>query len=270
MAWSERVVVRDGVRLVCRDWGDWGGDGPPVLLLHGLAGHAGEWDHLAEGLGGQHRMLALDQRGHGASERHPGDVSRAAYTADAIAVIDQLALEGVVLIGQSLGGHTAMLTAAAAPDRVRALVLVESGAGGPSAGAGAHIGDWLDSWHLPFRTRDAAAEFLGGGAVGEGWAAGLEQRDDGWWPRFDRDVMVDSIATLEERDFWAEWERVTCPTLLVLAQYGFLPPDEVDGMLRRRPETTAVSVPSAKHDLHLQRPDVLLDRVSDFLGGLRP
>ena len=74
MAWSERVVVRDGVRLVCRDWGDWGGDGPPVLLLHGLAGHAGEWDHLAEGLGGQHRMLALDQRGHGASERHPGNV----------------------------------------------------------------------------------------------------------------------------------------------------------------------------------------------------
>jgi len=265
MAWSERVVVRDGVRLVCRDWG---GDGPPVLLLHGLAGHAGEWDQLAEGLAGRHRIVAMDQRGHGASERRPGDATRAAYVADAIAVIDQLALEGVVLGGQSLGGHAAMLTAAAAPDRVGGLVLIESGAGGPSANAAADIGDWLDSWQLPFKTRASAVQFLGGGAIGEGWAAGLEQRDGGWWPRFDRDTMVNSIVELDERDFWAEWERVSCPTLLVLAQHGFIPLDEVDGMLRRRPETTAVSIPGTKHDLHLQQPDVLLDRVSEFLGQL--
>ncbi|MFC1403406.1 MULTISPECIES: alpha/beta fold hydrolase [Streptacidiphilus] len=265
MAWSERVVVRDGVRLVCRDWG---GDGPPVLMLHGLAGHAGEWDRLAEGLGGQHRIVALDQRGHGASERRPREVTRAACTADVIAVIDQLDLEKVVLAGQSLGGHTAMLAAAAAPDRVRGLVLVESGAGGPSTNAAANIGNWLDSWQLPFKTRDSAVQFLGGGAIGEGWAAGLEQRDDGWWPRFDRDMMVDSIAELDERDFWAEWEGVTCPTLLVLAQHSFIPLDEVDGMLRRRPETTAVSIPGTRHDLHLQQPDVLLDRVSDFLSRL--
>lgn len=265
MAWSECVVVRDGVRLVCRDWG---GDGPPVLLLHGLAGHSGEWDRLAGPLSGRHRMIALDQRGHGASERRPQQATRAAYVADAVAVLDQLGLDQVVLVGQSLGGHTALLTAAAVPDRVRGLVLVEAGAGGPSVNAVADISRWLDSWQLPFSTRESAVAFLGGGAVGEGWAAGLEQRDGGWWPRFDRDVMVDSIRELAERDFWAEWERVACPTLLVLAQNGFIPPEEFDGMLRRRPETTAVSVPGTRHDLHLERPDALLARVSDFLDRL--
>lgn len=267
MTWSERVVIRDGVRLVCRDWG---GDGPAVLLLHGLAGHAGEWDHLAAGLRDRdrYRVLALDQRGHGSSERLPGDATRAAYTADVLAVIDQLALGRVVLAGQSLGGHTAMLAAAAAPERVRALVLIESGAGGPSTGAAAHIANWLDSWPLPFPTSDAAAQFLGGGPIGEGWAAGLERRADGWWPRVDRDTMVASIAELEQRDFWPEWDSIICPTLLVLAQHSFLPPTEVDTMLSRRPHTTALCLPTTKHDLHLQQPEVLLARVSDFLTHL--
>ncbi|MEV5149699.1 alpha/beta fold hydrolase, partial [Streptomyces sp. NPDC052727] len=72
-------MVRDGVRLACRDWG---GSGSPIVLLHGLAGHAGEWDVLAQRLSSRYRVVAVDQRGHGASERHPRDVSRAAYVAD--------------------------------------------------------------------------------------------------------------------------------------------------------------------------------------------
>lgn len=123
VAWTEHVVVRDGVRLACRDWG---GPGQPIVLLHGLAGHAGEWDMLARRLSSRYRVVAIDQRGHGASECHPRDVSRAAYVADVIAVADQLALRQPVLVGQSLGGHTAMLTAAAHPGHVRALVLVEA------------------------------------------------------------------------------------------------------------------------------------------------
>ncbi|MDC0773445.1 alpha/beta fold hydrolase [Streptomyces sp. HD] len=124
MAWTQRMVVRDGVRLACRDWGE---SGRPVVLLHGLAGHAGEWDELARRLSPRYRVVAVDQRGHGAAERHPEDVSRAAHVADVIAVMDQLALRRPVLVGQSLGGHTAMLTAAAHPGLVGALVLT----GGP-------------------------------------------------------------------------------------------------------------------------------------------
>ncbi|MFD0395741.1 alpha/beta fold hydrolase [Streptomyces nogalater] len=148
MEWSERVVVRDGVRLVCRDGG--GGPGPAVVLLHGLVSHTGEWDALAERLSGRHRMVAVDQRGHGASERHPGDVSRAAFVADVVAVAGQLGLDRPVLVGQSLGGHTALLTAAAHPALVRALVLVEAAPRDPDPRAPRDIGAWLDSWPVPF------------------------------------------------------------------------------------------------------------------------
>jgi pimeloyl-ACP methyl ester carboxylesterase len=244
---------------VCRDWG---GSGPPVVLLHGLAGHSGEWDPVAEALSARFRVVAVDQRGHGASERRPRDVSRAAYVADVVEVADQLGLRRPILVGQSLGGHTAMLTAAAHPSLVRGLVLVEAGAGGPHVSAPADVGAWLDSWPIPFASRESAAEFLG-----TGWAAGLVERDGGWWPRFDRDVMVESLAEIAQRSFWPEWDRIRCPTLLVLAQSSFLDAEEVAAMLRRRPSTVAVSIPGTGHDLHLERPEALLAVLSDFLGG---
>ncbi|MEU5161918.1 alpha/beta hydrolase [Streptomyces sp. NPDC020875] len=265
MAWSERIVDRDGVRLVCRDGG---GTGRPVILLHGLAGQSREWDATARLLRARHRVVAVDQRGHGASERRPEDVSRAAYVADVVAVAGRLGLEDAVVIGQSLGGHTAMLTAAARPGLVGALVLVEAGPGSGDPEVPDEVGGWLDSWPVPFTSREAAVGFLGGGAVGEGWAGGLEERDGGWWPRFDRDVMVRSLAEGARRTFWEEWERVSCPTLLVLGQSGFVPPAEVDGMLRRRPGTVAVSVPGTGHDLHLERPDALFAVVAGFLDRL--
>ncbi|AZQ34958.1 alpha/beta hydrolase [Streptomyces cyaneochromogenes] len=265
MAWSEHVVVRDGVRLVCRDRG---GPGQPLVLLHGLAGHAGEWDALARHLSPRYRVVAVDQRGHGASERRPRDLSRAAHVADVVAVADRLGLRRPVLVGQSLGGHTALLTAAAHPALVRALVLVEAGPGGPNPDGPADIGAWLDSWPTPFPSREAAAAFLGGGPVGAGWAAGLEEREGGWWPRFDRDVMVRALAENARRSFWHEWGQITCPTLVVLAQSGFVPAQEADEMLGRRPDTVALSIPGTGHDLHLEQPGILHAALSEFLQGL--
>ncbi|MEU2249816.1 alpha/beta hydrolase [Streptomyces sp. NPDC019224] len=262
MPWSERVVERDGVRLSCRDWG---GSGSPVVLLHGLAGHAGEWDALAEALSTRHRVVAVDQRGHGAAERHPRDVSRAAYVADVVAVLEQLELHRPILVGQSLGGHTAMLTASAHPDLVRAIALVEAGPGGPNRNVQAEIGGWLDTWPTPFPSRKAAVAFLGGGAVGEGWAAGLEERDNGWWPRFERDVMVDSLTEVAQRSFWEEWARITLPTLIILGQSGIIPPGESETMLRQHPGAIAVSIPGAGHDVHLESPSVVLHLVEQFL-----
>ncbi|MFD0026627.1 alpha/beta fold hydrolase [Streptomyces sp. NPDC058382] len=265
MTWSEHVVVRDGVRLVCRDRG---GPGQPVILLHGLAGHAGEWDTVAEALSPGYRIVAVDQRGHGAAERRPRDVSRTAYVADVVAVAEQLGLRRPVLVGQSLGAHTAMLTAAAHTDLVRALVLVEAGPGMADPNTAAKIGSWIDRWPKPFDSRDAAVRFFGGGPLGEGWAAGLEERADGWWPRFEREVMVGSIAELARRPFWDEWDAVACPTLLALGQDGFIPAQEVDEMLRRRPDTEAACFPNTGHDLHLEQPAALCALISGFLNGI--
>ncbi|MFF0475370.1 alpha/beta fold hydrolase [Streptomyces sp. NPDC004284] len=273
-SWSEFSLVRDGVRLSCRDWGGGGGSGgsgSDVLLLHGLAGHSGEWEAVARLLrDAGHRVVALDQRGHGASERHPADVSRAAYVADVVAVVEELGLVRPLLVGQSLGGHTALLTAAAHPDLPRALVLVEAGPGGAGPELPEQIGGWLRAWPVPFPSREAAVAYLGNGkpAVGEGWAEGLEERDGGLWPRFEPAVMERSLDELTRRAFWEEWAAVRCPALAVLGEGregGIIGGDEYAEMVRVRTGLHGVSLPGTGHDVHLERPGVLGRVILDFL-----
>ncbi|MEV8415539.1 alpha/beta hydrolase [Streptomyces niveus] len=260
------VTTDDGVRLTCTEYGPCEESAVPVLLLHGLAGHTAEWDALAELLGPAYRLVGYDARGHGRSDRLPEDVSRAAHVRDAVAVAGQLALARPVLIGQSLGGLTALLTAATHPDLVRTLVLVEAGPRGPAPELPGKIGRWLDSWPVPFESPEAAAHFFGGGPAGLAWAAGLEVRPDGLYPRVDRDVMVDCVAESAVRSFWTEWDQVRCPTLVVRGEKGSMPASEAEEMRVRRPAGTRVeTVPGAGHDVHLDRPAQLHALMEEFL-----
>jgi pimeloyl-ACP methyl ester carboxylesterase len=117
------ALERGGVRLAGLDFG---GAGPAALMLHGLAGHVGEWSETAAWLTGLRRVVAFDARGHGRSSRRPTDVSSDAHVDDAIFVVERLDLAPVVVIGQSLGGRTALLVAARRPDLVAGLVVAEA------------------------------------------------------------------------------------------------------------------------------------------------
>jgi pimeloyl-ACP methyl ester carboxylesterase len=263
------TLERDGVRLACLDFG---GQGPPVLLLHGLAGHAGEWSETASWLTRSHRVLALDGRGHGRSARRPDDVSAAARVADVVFAIEQLGIGSVVLIGQSLGGHLAMLVAARHLALVRALIVVEASPAGAGSGQAAElaeeIGDSLASWPVPFASRDAAVEFFGGPSVrASAWAAGLERRGEHWWPAFEIDVMKRMLQEAIVEDHWEQWRCIDCPTLVLRGATGTLEP--ADAMvMAERPGVRVVEIAGAGHDLHLEQPGAWREAVCAFLSPL--
>ncbi len=150
---------------------------PPVLALHGLTAtrrYVFHGSRSVERAG--HRLIAYDARGHGESDPAP---DRTAYTyaelaGDTVAVLDALAIEQAVLVGHSMGAHTAARVAITRPDRVAALVL-----GGP-----AHWGrpsDNLTRW-------DALADGLERGGP-EGMLAAYE-------PITAPEAMRDSIRTV--------------------------------------------------------------------------
>lgn len=237
--------------------------GPPVVLLHGLAGSARE---LARPVAG-HRVIAPDQRGHGHSVRRPTDLSREAYVADVVRVIDVLAGGGpVTLAGQSMGAHTAMLTAADHPDRVSGLVMLEGGVGGSEDDYPARLGRWFASWPLPFPSRAAAVEFLGATPLAHAWAEDLAETSDGFRPRFDADVMEAAIRPVAATARWEAWQRVRVPTLVVRGADGRMPDAEVDRMTTSRPDVELVTVPDAGHDVHLDQPDTWRRLLENFLS----
>ena len=223
-------MTRDGVRLACRDFG---GTGPSVLLLHGLAGHADEWAQTASWLTTRCRVVALDARGHGRSERFPGDVSRDSLVADAAFVVEQLGLQPVVVVGQSVGGLTALSLAARRPDLVRGLVLVDASPAGGGEGVEETVGATagaLREWPTPFGSRADAeaffAERFGGGLAAEAWTSGLEHGENGWRPRFDVEVMAQTLREAISVPSWDEWDSISVP------HWSFEP--ETDGRARDR------------------------------------
>jgi pimeloyl-ACP methyl ester carboxylesterase/predicted nucleic acid-binding protein len=257
------MVHRDGVQLGRLDFG---GDGRPALLLHGLAGHAGEWKDTAAWLADRNRVVAPDARGHGSSERRPRDVSRRAHVDDVAYVIEQLDRGPVVLIGQSLGAHTAFLVAAARPDLVSALVVAEASPAAGSADTVEEVARTLARWPVPFPTRAEAVAFFGGPSVlADAWADGLDEHDGGLWPRFDVDVMAATLREAVTTSVWSEWERVRCPTLVVRAGEGTLSSDHAREMVDRLPTATLVEVPGARHDVHLDRPHEWRAALTEFL-----
>jgi len=112
-----------GVRLRATRWP---GSGPPVLLLHGLASSRRFWDLVVPGLAGM-PVLALDQRGHGDSERPTGPYDGPTVVADVVTALDAVGLSRVVVVGHSWGATTALRLAATAPERVLAAVAVDGG-----------------------------------------------------------------------------------------------------------------------------------------------
>lgn len=244
---------------------DGGGDGPPVLLLHGLAGSVREFEPTARALAPDLRVILVDQRGHGRSTRRPADVSRSAFVADAVAVAEQVARGPVRLVGQSLGAHTALLVAAARPDLVERLVLLEGHPAADDPEAAARIGAFFASWPLPFPDRAAARAFLGPDVLSQAWIADLAEGPDGLRPRFDADVMEAAVAATEEPR-WAEWEQVAAPTLAVFADLGIFTDAQKDEMIARRPATVRADL-DASHDAHLEVPDVWAALLRDFLLG---
>jgi pimeloyl-ACP methyl ester carboxylesterase len=247
---------------------DTGGPGPVIVLLHGLAGYGAEWQATIKHLAPSWRVLALDQRGHGRSTRRPGDLSRKAYADDVMAVLDAAGvMEPVVLIGQSMGAHTAMWAAARSPGRIGRLVMIEGDVGGGGEAALAGLREALEGWPAPFADRDAAITFFGGESeVSRAWAAGLEARPGGLWPRWDLEVMVQTMEPVLLEEAWPVWASVTQPTLMVLGERGTIDVGRARRMLELSPETRLVTIPDAGHDVHLEQTAAWLRELDLFLA----
>ncbi|MBO0782649.1 MAG: alpha/beta hydrolase, partial [Ktedonobacteraceae bacterium] len=207
---------------------------------------------------------------HGMSDKPDTTYSRDEYVNDCIAVIEQLHLAPVILIGQSIGGQHAFLVAARRPDLVRALICVEAT---PDASPSARqmVSKWLDSWPLPFPTLADARTFFGGDTLyAQTWIEVLEERPDGYWPQFHKEHMLRSAAEQGIRDYWHEWDQVRCPTLLVGGANSFVPQQQIQAMAQRLPHAHYTRIANAGHDLHLEQPQAWRETVESFLSSLAP
>ena len=108
---------------------DWGGDGYPVMLMHGLASSAHWYELVASHLRDKYRLFAADARGHGQTTQAGSGYDWQTLAEDAVGLMDHLGVARAAVFGHSWGATAALNVAARFPDRVSALGLIDGGAG---------------------------------------------------------------------------------------------------------------------------------------------
>ncbi len=111
-----------------------GGEGPTLLLIHGIGGDWRTWEPVLDGLARRHHVVAVDLPGHGGSSKGAGDYSLGALASELRDIGGVLGFERATVIGHSLGGGVAMQFSYQFPERCERLVLVSSGGLGPDVG----------------------------------------------------------------------------------------------------------------------------------------
>jgi pimeloyl-ACP methyl ester carboxylesterase len=115
----------NGIRLCYREWP---GEKGPIICLPGLSGHKGTFDRLAEAISPTYRMIAVDLRGRGDSDKPPDGYGFAYHARDILALADQLELSKFVILGHSYGATVGVYLASIRPARLQAAVLIDGGA----------------------------------------------------------------------------------------------------------------------------------------------
>ncbi|GGO86876.1 alpha/beta fold hydrolase [Wenjunlia tyrosinilytica] len=281
------VTGPGGVRLATWEFGDGpkavqGGDGgsrPCLLLLHGLMGRASTWAQTAEWLVPGFRTVALDQRGHGHSDKPDGPYSREAYIRDAETVIEQLGLGPAVVVGHSMGALTAWQLAARRPDLVRGLVLSDMRASAYGETSQREWWEWFASWPLPFDSLGQARRWFAEDdpalerprpARGDFFVELMHDGEDGYRPGFSFDHMLATREPWVDEAHWEELAHVTCPALVVRALDGDLGRAEAQEMVRVLPHGRYAEIPDAGHLLHYEQPTSWRQTVEPFLRTLVP
>ena len=251
------------------------GEGDPVVLLHGVTANAYVFVPLIELLSERHRVIALDQRGHGRSPAAPdGGYGARDYAGDVAAVIRSLDDGPAAVVGHSLGARNAVVAAATFPSLVAAVVAVDF-----TPFIAAQIFDALDA-----RVATGTRTF---GSTGELQAYlghryprlppdAIERRaahgyasdgDSALHPLARGDAVTATCVGLRE-DLSPYVLALTAPALFVRgAESTFVTPEPFEATKSLRPDLSAAIVSGADHYVPEEQPELLAERIEEFLAA---
>jgi pimeloyl-ACP methyl ester carboxylesterase len=249
-------IKRDGVEI----YYEVHGDGPPLLLTHGYSSTSAMWQGQVAALSKRHRLVLWDMRGHGQSD-YPGDpsaYSEALTVADMAALLDAVGADNAIVGGLSLGGYMSLAFYRAHPERVRALLIIDTGPGFKKD-------DARDAWNK--RACDTAGKFE---REGLDLLKSLSRERSTVTHRDATGLALAARGMLTQRDARVieSLPDIKVPSLIVVGadDTPFLAAS--DYMAAKIPGAQKVVIPAAGHAVNIDQPQAFIEAVLPFLDGL--
>lgn len=265
---------------------DWGGDGPPLLALHGLASSGNWYDLISPLLSKDFRIVAPDQRGHGKTTQSTGGYDWHTLSQDIAGLMDYAGIQQAAVMGHSWGGHVASSVAAHQSQRVTKLIMIDGGI--------------IDARLSPDGTWEGFSNRLSPRDVSGTREEFLErlssQLSDCWNDELSRIVqtmvyedesgLIRDILRPEDhaqvlRTMWdyppaSVLPKVTCPTLIIAAsprsefaesEFAQMRRDMVHSAAQHLRNSRIHWVPDTIHDIGYHKPLELTSVIREFLSG---
>lgn len=267
----ERRIQTSRLNLRTRETGD----GRLIVLMHGITANAAIWDPVTALLGQDHHVVAIDQRGHGGSDRpdvDPTSYQAEAYALDVISLIETLGAAPAVLVGHSLGARNAIVAGRLRPDLVHAVVAIDY-----TPRIEAEVLDALAArvkgGDRTFQSVAEIVEYLRGryplipiNAIQRRAEHGYRASEEGLRPLADPAALAATAEGLRE-SFEADFMTIDVPTLLVRgAGSKLVSPAAWAAATTLRPDLLALEVPGTDHYVPEEAPDAVVDVIRAFLA----
>lgn len=247
---------------------DSGGNGPPVLFLHGFLMDRRMFDPQVEALSGAFRCVRFDARAFGDTEWDGQPFSLYDTADDGVALLDELGLESAVWVGHSQGGYAALRAALRHPSRVRALVLVDTRAGVDEPEVREAYREVRDTW----RKQGPVAPLVDGLMTGIlGPPDAVSDLRKAWRPRWEAvsgERIHHAMNNLLDRDDLTDrLDRIEQPAIVIHGELDEgIPLTCGETLARELPGCEElVVVPDAWHTPNLTRPELVNQPLRGFL-----
>jgi pimeloyl-ACP methyl ester carboxylesterase len=249
-------IDRDGVRI----YYEIHGSGPPLILTHGYSSTSAMWKGQIEALSKHHKLILWDMRGHGQSDypADPAAYSEALTVADIAALLDAAGAARAIVGGLSLGGYMSLAFYRAHPERVTALLIIDTGPGFKKD-------DAREVWNK--RAHETADRFDREGLdvlkAASRERSTVSHRDASGLARAARGMLTQRDAKVIE-----VLPEIKVPSLVVVGADDTPVLAASDYMAAKIPGAKKTVIPAAGHAVNIDQPQAFIEAVMPFLDGL--
>jgi pimeloyl-ACP methyl ester carboxylesterase len=249
-------IDRDGVKI----YYEVHGDGPPLILTHGYSSTSAMWKGQVTALSRKHKLVLWDMRGHGQSDypEDPAAYSEALTVGDIAALLDTVGARSAVVGGLSLGGYMSLAFYRAQPERVSALLIIDTGPGFKKDEA-------REAWNG--RAHETALRFEREGLAALKSASAerstVTHRDATGLARAARGMLTQRDARVIEM-----LGTIKVPSLVVVGAEDTPFLAASDYMAAKIPGARKAVIPRAGHAVNIDQPPAFIDAVLPFLDSL--